>query len=266
MRTLNLSGLPFASRISNYNDEDLHDHDFFECFYVTDGSITHITEDGREQLTVGDAVIITPHYPHRFERTQDCTHRDNMISEPLFKACCDFLDDRVYTQLRSDRYTKFQLSPANMQIFEKNIITYLLTNDGRKWRNYERSLVIFLLDSLLYPPLKHTASLNDFQTECLAVIGDNITKYDAVDRIAKLMQLNRSYLCTKFKKQFGCTLTDYVNELKIKHAAYMLKMTHHTLPRICELIGIESLPYFIKLFKKQYGTTPAKYRKEHTEN
>ena len=67
------------------------------------------------------------------------------------------------------------------------------------------------------------------------------------------------------KEAFGVTLLEYVNGLKLNHATYLLKTTHYTLAEICEQIGIESMPYFIKIFTQKYGMTPAKYRKNHTK-
>ena len=49
-----------------------------------------------------------------------------------------------------------------------------------------------------------------------------------------------------------------INELKINYSAYLLWATDYTIPEICEKIGIESVSYFHKLFKKRYGTTPHK--------
>ena len=77
--------------------------------------------------------------------------------------------------------------------------------------------------------------------------------------------LYQSYLSKKFKEVFGLTMTAYVNELKIKHAMYLLTVTDLTIPSICEMIGIDSLPYFHKLFRQATGMTPKKYRNKNND-
>ena len=82
-----------------------------------------------------------------------------------------------------------------------------------------------------------------------------------MELVYQQLQFNKSYLSKKFKDVFGMTITDYINEMRVKYAAYLLSVTEHPLTYICESAGYESLPYFNKVFKTYYQTTPAKYRK-----
>ena len=108
------------------------------------------------------------------------------------------------------------------------------------------------------PMQKHIMPTNDFQAKCITVINSRFTSHDAVKEVYDELKFNKSYLSKRFKDSFGVTLTEYINELKIKHAAYLLSVTEMTIPAICDMVGIESIPYFHKLFKKYYGTTPRK--------
>ena len=97
METLNLSGLPFASKVANSEDEFPHDHEFYECFYISEGTIYHNIKGKSTLLSIGDAVIIAPGVQHYFSRIagKSASHRDNMISEELFLKCCNFLDPSI---------------------------------------------------------------------------------------------------------------------------------------------------------------------------
>ncbi|WP_430905338.1 helix-turn-helix domain-containing protein, partial [Maribacter flavus] len=55
----------------------------------------------------------------------------------------------------------------------------------------------------------------------------------------------------------------YLNEYRINFAAKMLVHTDYMVADIAYKCAYETLPFFFKKFKAQYGTTPTVYRKEH---
>lgn len=260
MITIDLSGLPFAPRLTEGDDEIIHAHSYYECFYVIEGSIYH--EIGGEQtlLNIGDAVIVAPEQSHNFHRTatHNGTHRDNGISKELFASCCNFLDKEIYERLQRDKYIQFSLSYDDVELCEKNIFKYISAENIEQRAKFEKFLVTSLISYILLSDRNPDLLHNDFQKRCISIIGELFTARDSIKQIYAKLQFNESYLSKKFKQTFGTTLTDYVNNLKIKHAAYLLSMTEMTIPAVCDMVGIESIPYFYKLFKKHYGSTPRK--------
>ena len=261
MELLNLSGLAFASKSTSSEDEFIHGHAFVECFFVCEGSIIHRTENHEETLFVGDGVIIAPTVTHEFERTQPCTHRDAMISMELFRECSSFLNSKIYEQLLSERSLRFHIDVERIQFFEKTVISYISASDVFQKKMYEKILTTLLLSYIILPDFYESASVNDFRSKCITVISNVFHKPNAMELVYQQLQFNKSYLSKKFKDVFGMTITDYINEMRVKYAAYLLSVTEHTLTYICESVGYESLPYFNKVFKTHYHTTPAKYRK-----
>ena len=69
-----------------------------------------------------------------------------------------------------------------------------------------------------------------------------------------------SYLCTLFKKETGKTVTQYIQEKRIKHASHLLGTTRLQIQTIALHCGIMDIQYFSKLFKKHTGKTPKEYR------
>ena len=111
-------------------------------------------------------------------------------------------------------------------------------------------------------PTVAASAINDFHSRCIATISEIFHKPNAIELAHQQLPFNKSYLSKKFKDVFGVTMTDYINEMRVKYASYLLSVTEYPLPHICESVGLESLPYFNKLFKAYYHTTPAKYRKD----
>ncbi len=263
MQHLNLSGLPFASRTASGDDNFAHDHDFIEIFFITEGEIVHNILNSSKKLSEGNGVIIATGVPHFFSRAHSCIHRDNMLSVELFKDCCAFLDIDLYDELCKKKYIEFSITTEQIKFYEKNVISFLNSGNATQMKKQERFLSLLLLGFIVFPDSYDNSALSDFQTQCLNAITENFTKPNAIELMYERIPLNKSYLSKKFKDVFGMPMTDYINELRIKHAAYLLSVTDYTLPHICESIGIASLPYFNKLFKNYYKITPAKYRKSN---
>jgi len=84
--------------------------------------------------------------------------------------------------------------------------------------------------------------------------------------IQNRLHYSPAYICHYFKNQTGMTITEYANEIKLKHATFYLANTSLSLREICDRIGYDSLSYFHKLFQKKYGITPTQYRKHAPTN
>ena len=94
----------------------------------------------------------------------------------------------------------------------------------------------------------------------ITLISYDLSADLSLKAVAASLKVNASYLSSAFKKECGETLTDYVNKKRMESAAVILAHTNKQVQTIAEECGILDLNYFIKLFKKQYGITPTKYR------
>ena len=63
-----------------------------------------------------------------------------------------------------------------------------------------------------------------------------------------------------FRREYGCTLTEFVNKARIERSIALLHRTAKPVQEVAAECGIHDVNYFIKLFKKQTGFTPNKYR------
>lgn len=71
---------------------------------------------------------------------------------------------------------------------------------------------------------------------------------------------NADYMRRLFKRYVGMTMTDYFNKQKMNYAYSMLQNGNQTVEEICEAVGIANMPYFHKLFKDTFHTTPKQVR------
>lgn len=96
-------------------------------------------------------------------------------------------------------------------------------------------------------------------------VQKNITEPIDVEALAKNMFMSRTYLATKFKKETGMTLTDFILKEKIKEAKRLLKYTDKPIASIALYLGFSSQSHFANTFKKIANTTPNEYRLKHNK-
>lgn len=94
----------------------------------------------------------------------------------------------------------------------------------------------------------------------LTVIDSDLTADLSLHKLAEMFSINASYLSSLFKRETGKTLTDYVSQKRIDHAAYLLQSTNWQIQVIAQHCGIFDVNYFAKMFKKYTGKTPKEYR------
>ena len=84
----------------------------------------------------------------------------------------------------------------------------------------------------------------------------------SLDELANEYQINKYRICRDFKKYFAATPIQYLNAVRLEAAKILLKASTLSVNEISYQVGFENANYFIQLFKKDSGTTPAVYRKQ----
>ena len=93
----------------------------------------------------------------------------------------------------------------------------------------------------------------------LSYINRNYHKDISRDDIASQIHLNPSYFSHLFKAQTGQSFVEYLRQLRIERAKYLLEFTNDY--QVHFKVGFNSSKYFAKVFRQQTGYTPSEYRK-----
>ena len=83
-----------------------------------------------------------------------------------------------------------------------------------------------------------------------------------IELLASRLGYAKYYLSTRFKKETGCSVNDYIKFARIERAKMLLSTTTEPIADIAEKIGFLSRSFFANTFKQCVGKTPAQYRKE----
>lgn len=81
--------------------------------------------------------------------------------------------------------------------------------------------------------------------------------------LAELCHGSPYHLQRTFKRIMGISPMEYIQHERINRASELLRNSTFTINDIAHTVGFPSTPYFITLFKKITGHTPAVFRKRH---
>ncbi len=85
--------------------------------------------------------------------------------------------------------------------------------------------------------------------------------------IAATFNLSNNYANDIFRRQYHSTITEYINEYRIKKACEMLDSSSTVnLEEISIACGYNSQAYFNRVFKRFMGVTPSEYRRGKRRN
>ena len=84
-----------------------------------------------------------------------------------------------------------------------------------------------------------------------------------VEKMAEEFFLSRPYLSSRFQRETGQTLTDFILKEKTEEAKRLLRYSDKPLSAISAYLGFSSHGHFSRVFRKYAGMTPGEYREKH---
>ena len=260
------NNLEITMQLVSANVCEAHNHDFYEIFYLLNGTMNHsLNKQYPKLLSIGDCIILTPNDTHYFSSVSGSIHRDLLISRSLFENVMSItLNGKkgVNEVLRSIPPSITFSIPELVEL--ENIAHNFTHNDNSDIkRGYGITLLINILLKFLRPIQNSNnsapLSLAERVLDCL---NKNNHIQGGIPSIAKELNYSQTYVCQAFKKQTGTTLSQHIKNVRLNYISYYLKTTNYPLYKIADLVGIASLPYLNKIFKEKYKISPIKYRKQ----
>ncbi len=155
------------------------------------------------------------------------------------------------TQMGADAYF---CKPFNMALLRERIKT-LLRN-----RQILRERYISEIDKVVYDASENKLDkkfINDF----VAMMESNFHRSEfQVNDMCKEMGVSRVQLYRKVKALLNCSVNDYLQDVRLKKARYLLRQTNEPIQDIALKVGFTSQGYFASSFKSKFQITPTEYR------
>ncbi|MHB8756966.1 MAG: AraC family transcriptional regulator [Bacillota bacterium] len=86
-----------------------------------------------------------------------------------------------------------------------------------------------------------------------------------VEAMARLAHLSPRQLGERFRRLTGRTLIQYLTTVRVEQAKHILRTTDEEIIAVCFEVGYDNLSHFYRVFKKNTGLTPKRFRQERQE-
>ncbi len=102
---------------------------------------------------------------------------------------------------------------------------------------------------------------------CMNTIDFYYSSDISLASLSVLCSVSKSHLAAAFKKETGMTVTDYINQTRIKQSLIFLNTSSMSVSEIATRCGFSDANYFSRTFRRLQGQTPSQYRKSliHTD-
>lgn len=239
----------------------LHDHDFYELFWLQHGRAKHRINGTTEKLVEGDLVFIRPADCHGLQGQGDETHLVNIVFPPsIIKSIGKrhALQNRLFWsaaalphRTRRDIRQLAELSHRAVQL-EKSPRTAL---------SAEAFLLPLLTDLVSGAPTLPDQVPDWLEHACTAAYKPEVFR-DGAAGFVRASGRAHAHVSRTVQRFLGETPSEYVNRIRMAHAARTLTGTSDGLAEIATECGVANLSHFHRLFRDAHGMTPNQYRKQ----
>ncbi len=266
--------IDYATRYSELNMDFPHYHQFYEIYVLLNGTSTHLIEGEAFELRPLDIVALNKLRLHKtaYHKGETCQRIILNFSYEAFSKYFPLavqsysslfleaqpiyrFDDHVKENLVNSLNKIFKLSKSISQINE-----LFIANSFFEFLN----LIYINKDSNRYTknPLSNSADQKMYMIA--SYIHNHFSEDIGLEMLSNHFYLNPQYLSRQFKKTTGFTVTQYIQETRIKNAQVLLLDTNLKVTTIASSCGFGSLSQFNRVFKKICKISPTNFRKSQS--
>ncbi|MEA4887872.1 MAG: AraC family transcriptional regulator [Clostridiaceae bacterium] len=225
--------------------------DYYLFHYVVSGKGSFYRGSVRTDLSAGSLFLIRPN---------ELTFYQADRQDPWFYVwlgfdgtkCAELLEATDFADNRST-----VLAPHLNRLFTE------IQTDCRFWQH---SLELFLcarlyeILAMLQRPQNELPVQNRYVLRAVDYIKANYAMSVSIGGIARLIGIDRRYLCRIFTMQTGLSPKNYLMDIRLKRAAYYLAEQGYSVQDAARSVGYQDVFNFSKAFKRHFGLPPSRYR------
>ena len=233
-------------------------YDSFLLLYIEKGTLT-LTVNGHSATAAQDSFLLIDCYsPHAYATDTGCDalwcHFDGPTARTFYEAITGRLGN-IFSL--TDSYPAVHKLRSIYKIFDENeaIREPLLS------KNINDILTAFLLYSPLTSGWSEGVGVTE---EVLSYINEHFAEDISVEELASKASLSQYHFIRTFKRETGFTPHEYIVNIRMNNAKYLLKNSALSIKDICFRTGFSCESVFCSAFKKHQGLTPLSYRESVT--
>lgn len=252
-------------------------HDFWEMVYVDSGEVGIIADAKQYTLKQGEAFFHRPNEVHTIF-TDDSFGNSAIISFECKGRTINRLADKIFTFDNFEKTLLSKIITETTRCFSDKLNEIYLTRMTRVEgsspisEQYIKNCVELLVLSLIkhtqkdktpekkvVPETISNVHSDKIVADIIKILSDHVYSSIDLDTIAKELFFSKTYIKTVFKKNMGISIIQYYIGLKIEESKKLISQNNYSYTEIAEMLNINSVHYFSRLFKTHTQMTPSEY-------
>ncbi len=250
-----------------------HLHDFAELVIITRGHGEQVIDGEEYPVAAGDVFLIQGDSEHYFKERNRISLINVMYDPVRLPLPCDWLRRlpgyNVIFELEPARRSRqsfrhrLKLDPAALDTAVElchRLEKELAAGSPLKSLLRLQELIIFIAESYdIEPERSSNAALR---------IGKVISRMESdyrrnwqLTELSQLAGTSVNNLLRLFRAAAGTTPIDYLNQIRLRHAAALLTHSSSSITEVARECGFSDSNYFTRKFTAQYNMTPREYRR-----
>lgn len=231
----------------------------FQCTLEGEGQLT---VDGKAyRMKPGDAMLLSVPENHRYTLPSDSTHWKHIYLNFSGSEAV-----RIWTELKHKYGSVVHLPLERSKTLETAFSVWTAAKNKRIRSALRASA--FAYDFLMtlseeLAELELAQSEASFALDAVKYCMDHYAEDITVAEIADAAGYSRCHFSRMFTRVHGTSPGAFLRELRLGHAARILRMENCSVKETAARCGFADESYFCRAFRLRYGTTPDLYRKNH---
>lgn len=252
----------------------VHVHDFIEIIYVTGGTAEQNINGACYNVKRGDLLFINYGSTHAFVPHGSFSYI-NICFKPEVLSADVITPENAFAVLQLTAFEEIRRASDEDGVvsyvgeeraeIEHVVRAMLREYIGQKhgWHTVIKSYMSILIAHIVRRLVGNGEDApSGVWQELTRYIDDNPTADLSLDALAGKCFYNPSYFSRAFKKQFGMSLTEYLNHRRIERAMRLASETEWHDEQIAQAVGFSYKSSFLRVFRRMTGKTFAQFKKE----
>lgn len=248
-------------------------HNFCELVFVDKGALTVISENYTGKMQDGQLIIHSPNEIHSLKCSETVAPNVIIIGFECSSSELEILSKKPVTLTNDHKKMLAEILKEGMTVYEppfdmpntfnmKKRKSYHFGADQMFKLKLESFLITLIRDFVINETImKNENSVSGKIADVHKYITEHYTEKILLDNLCFLFGTNKTTLLKSFKQEYGLTIFNYINQLKLKEAKTLLRENELSVTQISEKLGFNSIHYFCRFFKKLTGQAPKSYIK-----
>lgn len=258
-------------------EHKMHSHGVYCVVWFYTGEGVHHVDFNRYNIEKGVVFFLSPKHLHTFSQVKNISGVSITFTEDfLLRLDQDFIGkikSKLFYPLDGIAYCKIPKSAKERLGHYVELMREAASEpENAPWRTcfFASALSLFLMDVDRFGKWKNSGEITtegDLESyklcqKFICLVEDNFTKIHAVkDYIAEL-GVSRPTLSNCTLQHIRKTPLKFINDRIVLEAKRMLRFSSLNVKGVAFTLGFEDVSYFIKMFRREVGKSPAEFKKQ----